>query len=630
MTWGRDLLYGGRHKPDDDGGGPQKIIREAVDDGPLQLNEEEDAAARRIMQSTSDDGTPSAAVYDDDKDDRKEELASLTTINEAHGLRRCPPEVLNSRSLARDTFSFLVFAGRCSAPSLLASIVFSLQMAIFILVSADVIDLDNELNPFNFPPNVELPVRITEVLAITVAILTQDDVRKAINLLRDGYDDAAFRSAFGSGVAKSKWMLSIVLRGSEGLLGLFVTFLLIMQSDAVLDLLLNFSAMEFVSLIDDVVFALTTEGFFGSRLRGEAKSLSSIKYRIDHPSNARMSSLITAAYFIVLFAAMLTGWGLIFANQESGKYLCGKLYVQLDDEMVPSLGTLSGMYQVNRYLKFSGRVTYINPVIAYCGTDSMWTITQHGGGELDPCVDWIARSSESSDFDITEADSWYARTEDGRVLPMYSYFQCYDCKYKSNFCGETSSYGTCVENTCVCADGRYGLRCEFEEPCDALELDPRSNGIVGNQTFASTLYRLEGADVNNRPIYTSSLQDVTNIDILMFNGRRWIITDVGSLPLVADRLPSSEGINQTDVNQTADILRSYLGNGFHPSFSSYNVSYISEAVDIDTRADMSASPLALEWHPALPPDGNVQGPDLSRSVGVRLICAESTPIFWAP
>ena len=80
-----------------------------------------------------------------------------------------------------------------------------------------------------------------------------------------------------------KWALSILLRGSEGLLGLFVPFLLVMQSNNVLDLLLNFSAMEFVTLLDDVMFSLTSEGFLGRVLKKEATRLSgTVSHSIDH------------------------------------------------------------------------------------------------------------------------------------------------------------------------------------------------------------------------------------------------------------------------------------------------------------------------------------------------------------
>ena len=195
---------------------------------------------------------------------RDQELVSLNNENLSTTTRNrnCPDEVLMPRYLANDTFSFLIFSNHCSMPSFLATMVYSLQLAIFALVCADVIDIDNKGNPFNLPPNVESTVRITEVLAISVAIITQDDVRKAVTLLRDGYDDDAFRDAFGVGVTRWKWILSVALRGSEGLLGLFVTFLLIMQSDTVLDLLLNFLAMEFVSLIDDVVFFTHNRSIF--------------------------------------------------------------------------------------------------------------------------------------------------------------------------------------------------------------------------------------------------------------------------------------------------------------------------------------------------------------------------------
>jgi len=157
-------------------------------------------------------------------------------------------------------------------------LVFAIQVIIFGLVAADVIDLANKGNPFNLPANVESTVRMTEVLAIVIAIITQDDVRTSINLLRDGYDKEALSVFPGS--TKAKWVISIFLRGSEGILGLFVTFLLVMQSSTVLDLLLNFSAMEFVSLIDDVVFGLTTEGFFGRAMKKEAKFVSHSKYYI--------------------------------------------------------------------------------------------------------------------------------------------------------------------------------------------------------------------------------------------------------------------------------------------------------------------------------------------------------------
>lgn len=94
----------------------------------------------------------------------------------------------NKRCLPEDTFSFVIYSPVSSRPFFLASMVFSLQIAIFVILAVDIIDISNVQNPFMWPANVETPVRIIEALAIVIAIITQDDVRKAVNLLREGFD----------------------------------------------------------------------------------------------------------------------------------------------------------------------------------------------------------------------------------------------------------------------------------------------------------------------------------------------------------------------------------------------------------------------------------------------------------
>ena len=98
-----------------------------------------------------------------------------------------------------------------------------------------------------------------------------------------------------------------------------------MQSESVLDLLLNFSAMEFVSLVDDVTFAISTEGFFGLMMKEEATTLTVMQYSVGSE---------TAATFWI--------------------YTCGKIFVQFD-ELDPYLGIVAGLYQRNRYITYGGK-----------------------------------------------------------------------------------------------------------------------------------------------------------------------------------------------------------------------------------------------------------------------------------
>ena len=316
--------------------------------------------------------------------------------------------LLTERSLPKDTFSFIIISRPLSVPFLIAIIVFSFQIAIFSLVSVDVIDLSNSRNPFNIPTNVESTVRATQVLAIIIAIVTQDDVKKVILILRDGYIADVFQGTFGHDATKFKWVLSIVLRASEGLLGLFVTFMLIMQSKTVLDLLLNFSAMEFVSLLDDGAFLMLREGYFGVGMIKVANQCET-EYHVS-----RLKSLhLSAVYFIIIFAVMFSGWIGVYESQATGEYLCGRMYIQVDK--APTLTFLSGTYTVNHKEHFGGRVTSSQEngigKVGYCEQKNMWTLTIQDPSmihEYDPCLYWVARSSESFEFDVinTASSQW--------------------------------------------------------------------------------------------------------------------------------------------------------------------------------------------------------------------------------
>jgi hypothetical protein len=459
--------------------------------------------------------------YDDKKDNdinNNNDLQSLrksSSISDYTNRRSSSISDYTKRYLPEDTFSFLIYINIQSRAFFLAAFVFSLQITILVILSFDIIDLSIAKNPMSFPPNVELPVRTSEALAIVIAIITQEDVRKAVNLLRDGFDQHLAKAFKGATVAK--WTLSIVLRATEGLLGLFVTFLLIMRSSSVLDLLLNFLAIEFVTLLDDVMFALMSEGFIGRTLKKEATKLKNTFYHVSHRSmDSRNAFIVTVAYFVVLFTAFFAGWGVILSKQRNGAYTCHQLVAQFGDEMLPMLGTFSGLFfQHNK--NFDGRLSYRDnrdggALLAYCHEEKRWTLSLITDDVFEPC-NWLAASSESRDFDVltTASSPWIVRASPtSRILPLTQHFlACHD------------EYG--------CQTGHYGLRCEYPEPCQRLEIDPRDQGFAktGGSYFATKFYRLEGAETYNHPVYTSIHDDQTlsdETDIILFTGVRWILS----------------------------------------------------------------------------------------------------------
>jgi hypothetical protein len=185
--------------------------------------------------------------------------------------------------------------------------------------------------------------------------------------------------------------------------------MLIMQSKTVLDLLLNFSAMEFVSLLDDGAFLMLREGYFGIGMMKQA-TLCEKKYHVSQTSSLK-SMCLSAVYFFIIFAAMFSGWIGIYSDQAKGKYLCQRMYIQVDDEFAPALAGLSGIYTINIDEKFGGRVTSSQEnngqgKIGYCEDENVWTLKiQEQLMSYDPCLRWVAKSSESFDFDVTKTTS---------------------------------------------------------------------------------------------------------------------------------------------------------------------------------------------------------------------------------
>ena len=526
------------------------------------------------------------------------------------------------RYLPEDTFSFIIYSRVCSRAFFLAILVFSFQVAVYALLAYDITDLTNEINPFKLPVNVEMPVRIAEAFAIVVAVITQDDVQQALNLMRDGYDqdpmnhsslDQTFPKA-----TKAKWILSIFLRAFEGFFGLALTFLLIMQSTTVLDLLLNFLAMEFVSQLDDVVFVLTRAGFFGRTLSEGAKKMSDE----DTPYKVSVSwtaSFAAATYFIILSVAFFACWWIIRTKQVSGEFLCQQIFAQFGDEVVPMLGAFTGLFSRHTN-SYGNRLSYIDDrvggaLLAYCLEQKRWTLSLVT--DNDPCT-WIAASDETIDFDVltTATSQWVVKDAAKGILPLSQHFLiCQDHMHIDNLCGK---YGNRIigdeddKYDCKCKRGRYGLRCEYKEPCQKMEISQGqgyNNGFVkrggtNSSYFASTFYLLEGAEAYNHPVYTSllgndqdvvvtlgdnqTLSNVTDIDIIVFTGVRWILSYKSWFPGLKD-------IN--DVSEMAE----YFSKKFHGHFTKYTAlyisepAYVSETLYMDSQTGAEASPSNLKW-----------------------------------
>lgn len=576
----------------------------------------------RITEGRSDETV--ADPLDSEKSDSKGAVSSAKNVRKDSTTR-----------LSEDSFSFLMFTSysACNIMFVYAIVTCCTQLLIYVLVVTNTtndVESGNNRNVFNFPPNVDMSTRIAQLVAIVISIFMQDDVITALNLITDGYDQSSFGEAF-DGASFGKWVFSVSSRFVEGGFGLIVTFLLIMQSEQVVDLLLNFTAMEFVSNLDRVAFNTAANGYIGERGLDTACTVSDTEYRIMKRRLAR--SRRRSVLLLLIFFGLICGWAVIIINQRNGKYSCQTIFVQFGDEAFPSLGAFSGLYKIDasagggpftnmdegfvRYYLESTTTQDEEVFFAHCTGKYAWTFSFStiANNNPDPCGEWSATSSQTKSYDIlTTADSdWLAsRIRDKReVLLEHFSLSCYDCT--DDFCGER---GQCDENSCKCDPGWFGLRCEFRKPCQSMELNPKDHSIDGYRGFSSqydTLQFGDGTDVKvyNRPVYVSE-NDEFEFDIIMFTGMRWIST-FGSL--LADFTNPKDG-------SAREQLAMYLANDFHAQYSKYDVEFITESMIVDTHND-AATPNDLKWFHAqsreVVPYG-IQPPDLNQEVDAVFLC----------
>ena len=496
-------------------------------------------------------------------------------------------------TLPEGSFSFLVSAPVISSPFLSGLFVFAFKTTIYGLIASNLIGPD-PTNRLGFPASVTAPVIVSQFFALLIAVATQDDVVQGLNLLYQGYRRDGLGTAF-SGASLLKWILGVFSHLADGVFGLAVTFLLIVTSSNVVELLLNFTAIEFVSLLDNGAFVLASLGFMGKANKIMAERVVETEYLI---ARKKVASPTMQMWMLILsYICLVAGWGVIYHRQITGVYTPGTLIVQFDDELDIRLGSFSGRYfLVNRRGKFGfDRIRYHSEfgtgTFGYCNSERVWTFSELR--DTDPCGEFTAKSSFSTDFDITTTatDTWFVTNNPSqkRYLPMVGFKIAINC-FLDEHCGGIG-HGTCSGNLCTCNEPYYGWRCDYDktETCDKLETDELLAGpFVGTQPYENRFTILQDEQQENvlvydHPVYMSVVDDDGNGDIMMFTGIRW-----GMFPIP---LELKGQINVTDRLAMANYLSSDLDVYM---FLNSREFFVSDFVIFDSPSDV-ATPIGLSW-----------------------------------
>ncbi|CAB9513574.1 unknown protein [Seminavis robusta] len=530
----------------------------------------------------------------------------------------------------------------CSADSFAfwyAVFVYVIQITTILLTLIDIIDWSG--NGLDMPPNVDLIVTIAQGVALFQALAFQSDFLEVVAKFKDGFHPEVLEKHPGATYAT--WLLSCIAQLFAGLLLLLTIYILTMQVDSVLGIMLNFAALHFMADIDNVAFDLAKAGFMGNSLQSAANDV--VNFQVCKPAGEQglLQRSWKAGIFLLILVVMVAGWITIVVFRTSGKYMCNTVIVNMGDNFVPSLGAFNGIYDLD-FSTGSGlewRAEYVERrsvvidtpgrgVFGYCNDINAWTFRVQPKDDQDdsgPC-DWIARSSETDTYDITETGriQWFVRDETNRevVLEPFSLF-CFDCSNEdaegSDDCG---GKGTCSNAVCDCDDGWYGLRCEFVHPCSSIDLDARTDEFASTRDWARGY---QSNDLGNgmlveayhRPVYIHEYSN-GEYDVVMFTGGRWALTSSVLLPH-AGRVPSnalSDG--QDDVGSDIGDFFKYTFHGFKGfSAKNFSVAFLSDYMEMGTHLS-SSSPVGFSWFFAEEAIADNQNQGLGNEISTEFLC----------
>lgn len=255
------------------------------------------------------------------------------------------------------------------------------------------------------PANSTPLIRWTQVTSLAAFVLFPDaslqDIMRSIRL-------------FPRSPGRGGDVLSCSLRLIQGIAAMIVTVLLVFTSHTVVDIILNFTAVNFISNLDEYAFSLAKNGEFSPKYQVEAERIA----KTDLPHCMTMGKESKWRYNLVVmvfFAMMLLGMMIfVYVAQDSpNHWVTGVLRVQIQDT---ELNQYSGCFQINTdpdSVYFSRRTynsiktgsTNSNTSFGYCRNDRRWVLFK--GNSLDPCIasnssdTTLALSSKTDSYDIS-------------------------------------------------------------------------------------------------------------------------------------------------------------------------------------------------------------------------------------
>eukprot|EP00978_Attheya_sp_CCMP212_P038522 scaffold191813_cov45-Attheya_sp.AAC.1 len=476
----------------------------------------------------------------------------------------------------KDSFSLMFVCNIKSLGFAYSVLFFALQVAILVLISINILKNAPGGNLLDVPVGTSLDVVTAQALALFVSLITQSDFLATFDLINVKYDDGVL-SLF-EGATRTKWIFSNICRFFVGVLSIAISFILIVQSTTVIDLFLNFAAVQFVSELDNVAFQLAYKGYMviGDLEETTRKIIKHVQFRqrkmVAFPRTKRRIPVKWLRISMILVHAVIlySAWSIVRYKQAHGHYLhsiCQSFDVHfgagaevsnvctegacsflnnnendLESTVVLPYGPFSGIYEVYRDSHGTFEWKERRPVyyqhnielgeenhtgkFSYCKSEKAWvfTIDDVRTSFSDEC-NWLLRSPKTEAYSLGNAPmtGWSIRTNDA-LEPADLHFElsCGECESDGD-CGY--SHKNCEKKTCVCDPSWTGRNCKTPVDCFTLRSELSfSNATKTSPNDIKAFLHLEDVLYQERPVFYSYTVNMP-FEILFYSDGRFNVIE---------------------------------------------------------------------------------------------------------
>eukprot|EP00534_Pseudo-nitzschia_fraudulenta_P008305 CAMPEP_0201149792 /NCGR_PEP_ID=MMETSP0851-20130426/11026_1 /ASSEMBLY_ACC=CAM_ASM_000631 /TAXON_ID=183588 /ORGANISM="Pseudo-nitzschia fraudulenta, Strain WWA7" /LENGTH=880 /DNA_ID=CAMNT_0047426267 /DNA_START=109 /DNA_END=2751 /DNA_ORIENTATION=+ len=276
-------------------------------------------------------------------------------------------------------------------------------------------------------------------------------------------------------------------------MAILVAFLLVMVSDTVVDIILNFTAVNFISNLDDVAFELAKSGHLGKDFKRKAESIEETKLPVCMNAGAGSECasylMLVGTITMLLFSMMAS----TMDAQDSRDIWLTEIYrVEFRGE---SFKEFSGCYSLVDGPRKHKRHTYStydgsspkNSSFTYCMDDRRWILYDGFDPDFDACNPGekeLAKSSKTDNFDIAGSFSEAWVSSDNTPFDLYFFEEGDD---KELHCGSALGDGNCDPNF-----NKVGYNYDYGDCCAATCLQSNCGKGSLEKVFGSTNSSISG------------------------------------------------------------------------------------------------------------------------------------------